>query len=362
MKKNSLKLILALFITIIGSGCKLFFSQPVVVKADDSFFNIKLHEPRSPDRLKASQLVFVTLDIQQRAITVDCYAKKPGDLNFAKFDTASILKGGDSGVCDLTDLISESGTYSFYVTASVNNQIRESNRVSLDYTDEKPLKPKNYQKLKLADCKYQIEYTTAADEGKTSQVALYYSTATEFQINQDTEVARQAISSDERGSFTYHIDNCDNNVDHFFAIRAFDQAGNSSSAVGDEKIIENIIYIKDDNNDEEKESQANDNNEKNDSQRNSESTATTEAAKTKNLALADPGTPKDTIGIETEAEFTERKNSEKGLVKGQEKILKTQFNPIQEIASSAWLITLIFIVFITMLIAIFYISKKIFYD
>ncbi len=362
MKKNNLKLILVLFVTIIGFGCKLLLSQPVMVKAND-FISIKLHQPRSPDSSKPDQLVFVSLDMQQRAIVVDCYVKRPGDISFSKFDSHSLPVGSDSKACNLSNLITESGTYSFYVTATVGGQTKKSNRVSFDYVDERPLKPEKYQKIKLAECKYQIKYKTAADEDKTSQVALYYSTDTKFKIDNHSEVARQKIASDQLGSFTYKIENCDPQQDHFFAIRAFDQAGNSSPAVGDKKIVEKIVYIEtEDDEDTGQIGMTNEN--KADS---NDLVAQNEATQINAPDLEDTITPnnhesKTTRDLETEANYTARKNTKQGLVKGEENISEINLNPIQEIFSSGWIIILMLAVFLSMLIAVFYISKNIFYD
>ncbi len=363
MKKNNLQFLLVLFITLTGFGCKLQLSQPKVVQAND-FISLKLHQPQSPDSSKPDQLVFVSLDIHQRSIVVDCYVKKPGDIIFSKFDSHSLPAGSDSRACNLSDLITESGTYNFYVAATVGGQTKKSNRVSFDYVDERPLKPEKYQKIKLADCQYQIKYKTAADEDKTSQVALYYSTDTKFKVYHHSEVARQKIGSDQLGSFTYKIEDCNPQQNHFFAIRAFNQAGNNSPAVGDKKITEKIVYIENEANEEKNQpiSVTNENKTASDDSGSQDEITQIYSSDTENTRTPDNPKPETTTNLETETEYTARKNAQQGLVKGEENISKTTLNPIQEIVSSGWILILIFAVFLTMLIAVFYISKNIFYD
>jgi hypothetical protein len=363
MIKNRIKFSLAAIVSCLTLVVGVMLCQPGLVEAQDSFFSIKLESPRSPDRFKADQLVFVALDMQERSMKVNCFVKRPGQVEFEQFDSQQLPPGGDSGLCHLDGIMTEVGTYSFYTEAVVAGQTRQSNRVSIDYVQEQPLEPESYQKFKLTDCKYQIEYQTAADQGQTEQVALYYSTETEFELNNDTEVARQTIGSDQQGVFTYQVKDCQQNEEHFFAIRSFDAVGHASSAIGDEKINEKIVYIEKEDSAGEEESKKTSQLDPTPNLREDDSQPSAEI----NYPSYDEGQSSEQAGesktyISTEAEYTAHKNKQQGLIKGEQDMLDTSFNPWQELISSVWVIALLFIVFITILIAIFYISKDIFYD
>ncbi len=219
------KLILVLSLIFVS----LLTWAPLAYAAD---LVVKIEEPKSPTNKHDFKLGFVALDVQGRAVSVDCYFKKPSG-SFSLFETKSLAPGGDSDYCQVTpSQISERGTYNFYVTAKAGADSTTSSTVSVEFDDVAPGTPTNYSKEQQPDaCSFKVKFKTADDGGETSRVELYRSENQSFAADASTHVASLSIGSNQNGEFYTTLPDCTKT--YFFAIRAFDGHGNGSGVVGD---------------------------------------------------------------------------------------------------------------------------------
>lgn len=195
--------------------------------------SVRLEQPKSPSNQNTFNINFVALDIENRAITVKCFKKGPGDGTFVQFGAnINLIAGGNTGNCEVaSSVVSTEGTYQFYVTATAEAEAVDSSIVSVDYKTSGPGTPTNYSKEKLSDCDYKIKFRTADDSGKTVKVDVYRSEDSDFSINVGNRVVVITIGSNQDGSFDNFVPDCSKN--YYYAIRAFDSADNGSGVVGD---------------------------------------------------------------------------------------------------------------------------------
>ena len=197
-----------------------------------SALSIRVEEPKSPTNQKNFKLGFVVLDINNNPVSVKCEFKGPSDGSFAQFDsTQNLIAGGTSGACQVTyNQISPIGNYKFRAVATSDTGTEVSNEVSVDYDDSRPGKPENYGKEKISDGTFKITFKTAND-AKTVKVEVYRSDSTSFDLNGGTKVGEVALGPNQNGEFTNTVP--DASKTYYFALRAFDSAGNTSDPVGD---------------------------------------------------------------------------------------------------------------------------------
>lgn len=193
--------------------------------------SIRLEQPKSPTNQTSFDIVFVTLDIQNRAITVKCFKKAPADGSFSQFGSdISLSAGGGSGKCQTGSVISPEGTYQFFARATADSDTVDSSTVSVEYKTGGPDTPTNYSKEQVSSCVWRIKFRTA-DDGKTVKVELYRSDNTSFNADSGTRVGSLSIGPNTDGEINNTVPDC--NKTWYFAIRAFDSAGNGSGVVGD---------------------------------------------------------------------------------------------------------------------------------
>ncbi len=193
--------------------------------------SVKIETPKSPSRENNFKIGFVTLDIQGRPITVKCLKKGPSEAAFSQFGSDMVLaSGGNSGNCDVTSsIISSQGTYEFKVSAVAGAETAESSIVSVAFSTDSPGTP-SYSKEQLSSCDYKIKFKTA-DDGRTTKVKIYRSDQTSFTADSSTEVGTVSIGPNLESTFTNVVPDCSKT--YYFAIRAFDDAGNGSGVAGD---------------------------------------------------------------------------------------------------------------------------------
>src|SRR3989338_5495708 len=213
------KLLAAFFSLILA----VFIFTNQVLAAD---LTAKIETPKSPTRENTLKIGFVVLDVQGRSVTVKCMKKSPSEGGFSQFGPDFALPaGGSSGNCEASaSVISGQGTYEFKVTAQAVAETVESSTVSVTYATDSPGTP-SYSKEQSSSCDYKIKFKTA-DDGRTSKVKIYRSTETSFTADSSTEVGTVNIGPNLEGSFTNSVPDCGKT--YFFAIRAFDDAGNGS--------------------------------------------------------------------------------------------------------------------------------------
>jgi hypothetical protein len=207
------------------------------VYADVPNLSIRIEQPKSPSNQTDMKLTVVTLDRQGRTITVKCYKKAPTDAGFVQFGSDIIVTplGGNSVICDASSgVMSTNGTYQFQATAQADADGETSTAVSVDYNTSGPDTPTNYSKERVNVCDYKIKFRTADDGGKTVKVEVYRSENTSFSADNGTRVDTITIGSNTDGSSITTPPNCD--TTYYFAVRAFDSAGNGSGLVGDSEV------------------------------------------------------------------------------------------------------------------------------
>lgn len=192
--------------------------------------SVRLEEPKSPTDQNTFNLTYVALDTDNNPVTVTCWKKGPSDGSYSQFGSSTTLptNGGGSDNCPVdSSVINAQGTYSFYVIA---NGV-QSNTVSVDYDTNGPGTPSNYSKDHPTSCEYKISFQTANDNGETVQVNLYRSENTSFTADGGSKVQTMNIGSNTSATFTDTIPDCSKT--YYYALRAFDNAGNGSGVIGD---------------------------------------------------------------------------------------------------------------------------------
>lgn len=205
----------------------------------DNNLSVRLEQPQSPTRLNEWKLSFSVLDRLARTPSVTCYVKKPGAGSFITFgETFTSSKSlGDSGHCQVSSaLLTEQGTYEFYVKASAGADSEDTFSVNVVYDTSGPGTPSSYSKEHPAQCKWIIRFRTADDNGSTSKVEIYSSDQKSFDTHNGTRVGSVNIGSNQDGEFVHdRADHCDR--EWYYVIRAFDSAGNQSGHAGDQVTI-----------------------------------------------------------------------------------------------------------------------------
>lgn len=265
--------------------------------------SIKLEQPKNPTNDNDFKINFVTLDTQNREVLVKCFKKGPNEADFSQFGSdINLAAGGGSDNCHITSSdMNTAGSYSFYTQSSTGSETATSSTVTVDYQTGSPSTPYNYSKENLSSCEYKIKFKTAADDGKTQKVEVYMSTLLSFPVDSGTKTGEVGIGSDQEGSFTKVVSDCDKT--YYFAIRSFDNAGNGSGVVGD-----SIVTI-----------------------------TTTAITKTVDISSSEPATlaiPVESSGVEEGSilgEEAEATNS--GVVSGEESTSGGQFSSAQTTSS-----------------------------
>lgn len=194
---------------------------------------VRVNEPKTP-AYEGFDLGFVALDIAQSGgLSATCtISNSKGVKDFA---TVSLLEEeGNSGICKVdTGLLAE-GDNTLKVTV---NGASDSTVVKYVPSSSGPGTPRNYDRYDLSSCEKKITFLTADDGGKTVRVEVYRGESTEFTLNDGTKVATFNIGSNTNGTHTEIVPDC--NKKYYYALRAFDAAGNPSGVVGD-RVYENV--------------------------------------------------------------------------------------------------------------------------
>jgi hypothetical protein len=209
----------------------IFVSQAWAAATDVS---VRISTPQTPTHRSSLDLNFVALDIQGRPMTAKCYKKEPSDGGFSQFGgDINLVAGGNSANCSVgSDIFDGEGTYQFYVTATAGGDSATSQTVSVDRNTSGPGTPTDYSKSVTGSCQYKIHFKTADDSGQTVKVELYRSdNSSGFTADASTRVETIGVGSNEAKDVFNTKPDC--NKEYFYAVRAFDSAGNGSGLVGD---------------------------------------------------------------------------------------------------------------------------------
>lgn len=232
--------ILKKFLMVITIVFLIFLLKVNVLATTSGSISVRLSEPLSPTRFNTFDLLFVALDLENKPLTARCYYKKEGG-SFKQFDTVkNLTAGGNVSSCKVTSIqIDEEGkTYYFYVEVTNGEETAVSEIVSVDYKSSAPGTPTSYTKEHPSSCQYKIKFKTADDKGKTKKVEIYRSKETSFALDASTRIASIPIGSNMEYTFLDNVPECDK--DWYYAVRAFDEAGNGSGWIGDQLIT--VVY------------------------------------------------------------------------------------------------------------------------
>jgi uncharacterized repeat protein (TIGR01451 family)/LPXTG-motif cell wall-anchored protein len=232
VSRSSWKSMIKFFIFSTFFTLSLFVGQSVQAA---SSLAVQIEEPKAQVNSPDFEIGFVAMDILGRAVTVECFKKGSGDASFGVFDSYALIDGGSSGDCvaDAAALPVD-GTYQFHVTATAGEDTVTTSDVSVTLVSSLPGTPTNYNRDKN-ECQNVISFTTADDGGKTVKVELYRSTVASFTADASTKVQETTIASNQNGSMTDTVADCD--AKYFYAIRAVDAGGYGSGFVGDTNVI-----------------------------------------------------------------------------------------------------------------------------
>jgi uncharacterized repeat protein (TIGR01451 family) len=206
--------------------------------------SVRVSEP--DDKInKAFNLEFVAMDIEDREMTAKCQKKSSSDADFVQFGSDISLKaGGDSDLCPVdSGVLNGDGNYEFRVLVIADGgEEKISNTVITYYDGVGPRKPEYIEKKDEDGCSNEIKFKTAND-GQTAYVEIYRSQHTR-DIVANNDSLRKTIVIGPNKTHTFRdgtlATGCGDN--YFYAIRAFDDAGNPSGVR--EEVFEEIVEEK----------------------------------------------------------------------------------------------------------------------
>lgn len=226
------------FLFLLGvSLYALFFSNSVYAA---SSVMVRAEEPKAVSG-HAFQMDYVTLDAFGHPVFVECLVKSPSDTSFRMFESLATQNGGNSGRCTIDSVVlSDNGTYVFKVRGTVGGDVTESAEYSVVYDALLPGKPK-WIKKHDAFCAYTIEFKTS-DDSQTVRAEVYRSLHQDFIADESTRVADVSVGSGVEYSYmdTLSVSGCDKKF--YYAVRAFDAAGNASPIREEE--LEDVVKKK----------------------------------------------------------------------------------------------------------------------
>jgi uncharacterized repeat protein (TIGR01451 family) len=201
--------------------------------ANSPYLNVRLEKPESPVT-NSFDLTFVALDINDRALTAECYSSDSA----SPFETMAVSSGGNTNICQVdSSTLSGDGTYTFWVKIYVTGDTEvyaESNKESVIYDGGTPGKPKYIEKDKKNDCKYEVTFKTADDNGETTYVEIYRDSDKEYTVSDSKRIRTITVGSNERKSFDNELYGSDCGHTPYYSIRAFNSAGTPSGVRSEE--------------------------------------------------------------------------------------------------------------------------------
>lgn len=209
----------------------VFFASTKVAFADASL-SVKISSPKTPTNQTNFNVTFGVLDVQQRLVTVRCFKKGPIDSSFSQFGSDHNFTAGGSDKCVVDDkIVNHEGAYQFYVEAIAGNDTVDSQTISVNYSNTNPGTPSGYSKTPTETCNYQITFKTADDDGRTTKVEIYRSDKQSFSADSSSIIDTISIGSNQDVEYNTSVPDCGKT--YYFAVQAFNSAGNGSALVGD---------------------------------------------------------------------------------------------------------------------------------
>jgi hypothetical protein len=201
--------------------------------AIDLNISVEIERLPNPNTETILNLDFYVADTLRRDITAKCYKKGPTEFSFVQFDGEKKLsEGGGRNHCVVEPrLLSDDGTYSFYVTASAGGDVNRSDIVTIHHEPEYPGVPKELIKEINEDCGNKVSFKTANDGGDTTQVDVFRSVNKVFKANSGTRILDIDVSSNSLVEFTDNSTKCD--LVYYYGVIALDDLGNKSEPLAE---------------------------------------------------------------------------------------------------------------------------------
>jgi len=237
--RKRMKKVFKVGLVIMIVGLCTFIVQPHTHAIDVSEVVVRVEQPKSPAN-EGFDLGFVALDIMGRQLTARCYvSSSKNSWTFTQFGSDIALKaGGNSGICKVNtgDLAEGDNAYEVRITVlgePSTPYVKQAEGITVKYIPNslRPGVPTNYNRQDISSCEKKISFLSADDNGKTVRVEVYRGDTTEFTLNDGTKVGTFNIGSKTPGAHVETVPDC--NKKYYYALRAFDAAGNYSDVVGD---------------------------------------------------------------------------------------------------------------------------------
>lgn len=237
--RKRMKKVLKIGLSVMIVGLLMLWAQPHTFAIDSGEVVVRVEQPRSPAN-EGFDLGFVALDIMGRQLTARCYVSSPkNSWTFTQFGSDITLKaGGNSGICKVNtgDLAEGDNVYEVRITVlgePSTPYVKQSEGITVKYipNSSRPGVPTNYNRQDVSNCEKKISFLSANDGGKTVRVEVYRGDSTEFTLNDGSKVGTFNIGSNTPGAHVEIVPDC--NKKYYYALRAFDAAGNYSDVVGD---------------------------------------------------------------------------------------------------------------------------------
>ena len=204
---------------------------------------VRLSEPKSP-ATSTFDLVFVAMNLDDKSMEARCYVEKSGG-SYSQFSSVIDIPSGESGdskICSVdSSVLSGEGTYKFKVgvTPSGETEIM-SNEVVAVFDNTPPSRPTYIEKDHKSDCKNDIKVRTS-DDGDTAYIKVYRDDDKEIDLKDSNVIKTKNIGADEVYEFTDEVYGSDCGKDYYYAVVAFDLAGNASEPRVEKIVTEEVV-------------------------------------------------------------------------------------------------------------------------
>ncbi len=236
VKSMAKKLFSLVFAVALGAGLLVPAAPVARAETDPQEIFVRMEEPGADWNEDSFVLDYVVLDIADTdTITAECQVSTDG-VTWTTFETDMLEKGGDSGQCDVTSSeLPDDDVYAFRVTATTSTDTATSASYDVAYDTTRPGQPKYIEKEREDDCRNKVKLKTT-DDGQTEYIEIYRDDSTEFDADADHLINTVSIGPDEKYDFIDHLPNtyCGETV--YYAVRAFDDAGNGSKVRAEEGV------------------------------------------------------------------------------------------------------------------------------
>lgn len=200
-------------------GYAVIMATPVAASITDTVFIQDLPEYINYQALKVTYTA-----ISEGSVTAKFFYKKDGDSGWTDFSTVT----GYAGEAQFGgSQINDQKKYFFKVEINGGSASDETSTI---YDGSGPSPVNSYSKEKVSDGFYRLHWKNPTDTD-FSRVFIYRSDNTHFTADDSTKVAEKGGSPDTEQ--TWDNPGLDMSKTYYYAIRAVDKAGNSSSVVAD---------------------------------------------------------------------------------------------------------------------------------